>query len=302
MTTTFFRFKKIAKYFIKSIVPHWLYTLILTCYRTIMFTAPTFLKKTYASLIFKNRTLLNIPTGGFDIYVDPKNGHTDVMLYINKSRDKEVTDVMDTYLQKGSVFIDIGANIGYETLWGAKIVGDEGKVVSFEPVPIIASQLIESVAYNKLTNVTLVQKGVSDTAEKVTIFLNDGDAGSSSILNNQPNAKEVTIETITLDEALKDISKIDLIKIDVEGYEPQVIHGADTILKKLTPPLVFEYQPYLYKSDYVNILSLLIEKYGYTLYHIETTNKIIIKNKEVEQFTKLLLEEKSLVNIFAIKE
>ncbi len=300
MTTTFFRLKKLAKYFIKSILPHWLYTLILSCYRTIIFTIPTFLKKRYALLVFKNKTLINIPTGNFDIYVDPKNGHTDVMLYINKSRDKEVTDVMDIYLQEGSVFVDIGANIGYETLWGAKIVGDQGKVVSFEPVPIIASQLSESVIHNKLTNVTLVKKGVSDVAEKVTIFLNDKDAGSSSILNNQPNAKEFTIETITLDEALKDTEKIDLIKIDVEGYEPQVLYGADMILKKFTPPLVFEYQPYLYESKYTNILSLLTEQYGYTLYHIETTNKVQIKNNQINDFTKLLIEEKSLVNILAV--
>lgn len=300
MTTTFFRLKKLAKYFIKSILPHWLYTLILSCYRTIIFTIPTFLKKRYALLVFKNKTLINIPTGNFDIYVDPKNGHTDVMLYINKSRDKEVTDVMDIYLQEGSVFVDIGANIGYETLWGAKIVGDQGKVVSFEPVPIIASQLSESVIHNKLTNVTLVKKGVSDVAEKVTIFLNDKDAGSSSILNNQPNAKEFTIETITLDEALKDTEKIDLIKIDVEGYEPQVLYGADMILKKFTPPLVFEYQPYLYESKYTNILSLLTELYGYTLYHIETTNKVQIKNNQINDFTKLLIEEKSLVNILAV--
>lgn len=302
MTTTFFRFKKLAKKFIRGFVPYSMYTLILSWYRAIVFSFPTFIKKNYASLVFKKKTLLYIPTGNFDIYVDPKNGHTDVMLYINKSRDKEVTDVMDTYLRKGSVFVDIGANIGYETLWGAKRVGQNGKVFSFEPVPYIASQLSESVAHNKFTNVTLIQKGVSDVMGKVSIFLNNKDAGSSSILNNQPNTKEITIETITLDEALKDITKIDLIKIDVEGYEPQVIYGAATILKKFTPPLVFEYQPYLYEPKYANILSLLIEQYGYTLHHIETTNKVLIKHNEIEQFTKLLVEEKSLVNILAIKE
>lgn len=283
-------------------MPYWSYRLILSWYRGILFNFPNFLKKSYAYVVFREKTLLRIPTGNFDIYVNPKNGHTDSMLFVNKSRDKEVTDVMDFYLHDGSTFIDIGANIGYETLWGAKRVGEHGKVISFEPIPQIAAQLRESLVCNKLTNVLLIQKGVSDVAEKVTIFLNDKDAGSSSILNNQPNAQEISIETITLDKALNATEKIDLIKIDVEGYEPQVLYGADTILTKFTPPIVFEYQPYLYKSHYKNILSLLIEQYGYSLYHLEAKNKAIIRAEDIVQLTNNLIEERSLINVLAIKD
>lgn len=221
------------------------------------------------------------------------------MLYRDKARDKEVTDVMDTHLQEGSVFIDVGANIGYETLWGSKKVGTTGKVIAFEPVPGLISQLKESVAYNKFANIEIIEKAASDRVEKIAIFLDAQDAGSSSLVNNSHSTNAIEIETVLIDTVTDRLNRVDFIKIDVEGYEPQALQGAKATIEKWRPVIVFEYQPYLYDSAYENILITLL-KYGYKLYHVETTNEVEITADMAETFTKMLIEEKSLVNIKAI--
>ena len=166
------------------------------------------------------------------------------------------------------------------------------------------------------TAVTIVTKKyprtfrIGDSEKEISIFYpkNETWLGSSSqkiidFLKTKKPLEQLRVKQTTLDAfVVDDYDRPLLIKIDVEGYEPQVLYGADTILTNFTPPIVFEYQPYLYKSHYKNILSLLIEQYGYSLYHLEAKNKAIIRAEDIVQLTNNLIEERSLINVLAIKD
>ena len=144
------------------------------------------------------------------------------------------TQIVKNEIRPGDVVIDVGANIGYYTLIFAKLVGNMGKVIAFEPEPKNFEILKKNISINKLTNVILEQKIVSNTNKKTKLFLaNSGIVGHhTNPTKNSTNFIEV--DSITLDDYLvkNNMSKkINFLKIDVEGAEIKVLEGAKTILR-----------------------------------------------------------------------
>lgn len=262
------------------------------------------MKTFYVSTFFRKRKFINIKKGGFKILIDPKNGYTDKMLYLERSRDKYVTDVLDKYLTKGSVFVDIGMNIGYETLWGSKIVGETGKVISFEPLLFLVEQIKESLAVNNFKNVKVVNKALGTKEEKLKIFLTSEDAGLSSLVNSENSTREENIDVSTLNKELKDLTSLDLIKIDVEGYEYEVLLGGNEIIAKFLPTIIFEYTADVYEKAYSG-KSLDILRYFINLNYkmmTEIDGKTVTINKEdIYIFAKIESERKSILNILAFQ-
>jgi len=148
------------------------------------------------------------------------------------------------YINKNSVVVDVGANIGYYTLLLAKICK---KVYAFEPDKECFEILVKNIKENKLTNVVLFNMAVSDKKEKVIFFHNNINFGDNRI--QSPSASPYppltrgknTVLSVNLDEFLKNEKQIDLIKIDVQGYEEKVINGAKNLIKKYSPVLFYEY-------------------------------------------------------------
>lgn len=144
------------------------------------------------------------------------------------------TKIVKNEIKSGDVVIDVGANIGYYTLIFANLVGKTGKVIAFEPETKNFELLKKNIAINKLTNVVLEQKAVSNKTGKVKLFL-----ANSGIVGHHINPKEGTenfieIDSISLDDYLQKndfTTKIDFLKIDVEGAELKVLEGAKTILQ-----------------------------------------------------------------------
>lgn len=143
--------------------------------------------------------------------------------------------------QKGelhnSVIIDVGANWGFLTLVFAKTIAyPDGKVFSFEPHPKIYKWLLRSVKENNLENNTVVKNNVvGETNKKVYINLFEG---TSNMLEKSGN--KIEIQQILLDDFLKDVTKIDVIKIDVDGYEYNVLSGACNTIDQFRPICIVE--------------------------------------------------------------
>jgi FkbM family methyltransferase len=130
-------------------------------------------------------------------------------------------------LRKGDVYIDVGANIGYDTLLSSKLVGCYGKVVSIEASPAIFVRLTENVHNNEANNVRLVNFAVSDRRQTLTLYSgNLGNVGSTSTIAARGQPIETYVEALPLDEILTsdEISRTRLIKIDIEGAEPMVLN------------------------------------------------------------------------------
>ena len=149
------------------------------------------------------------------------------------------------FLKTGMTAIDIGAHKGGYLYWIRQAVGAEGKVVAFEPQPILFGYL--KTATTGFKNLTVENLAVSAEKGKLTLFVPQHGSKTSpgATLNsakpNEIDCTEIKVQVVTLDEycAKHDLHP-NLIKIDVEGFELEVFKGAKDILTNQKPVLIFE--------------------------------------------------------------
>lgn len=144
------------------------------------------------------------------------------------------TSIFIKQLNSKMTVVDIGANIGYYTLLAAKRAK---KVYAIEPDKECFEILKKNVEENKLKNVILINKAVGNKNEKVRIEKNEDNFGDSKI-----GKKGDLVECVRLDDLIKE--RTDLLKIDVQGYETEVVDGGKELIKKYCPTLFLEYNQY----------------------------------------------------------
>lgn len=138
-------------------------------------------------------------------------------------------------LKPGDVAIDIGANIGYDTMLMSTAVGRNGCVVAFEPDLKNLSLLLENLCQIPETNVIVQSLGLSDEGGISRIALADeGNRGTSNLRPGEKGDSQPLLVT-RLDQVLaaKDLQKIGLVKIDIEGFEHKAILGMGELLDKV---------------------------------------------------------------------
>lgn len=160
-------------------------------------------------------------------------------------RPPALVPILQAVLDPGSVFYDVGANIGIYSLWAARLVGARGQVVAFEPVPATADRLADLVGQNELRNVEVVRAAVSGESGQVLIELVPHASGLSRVVDDSgraPGAVDDTVAapTVVLDQFVVDHPPPTLIKIDVEGHEASVVAGMGGLLESVRPAVVFE--------------------------------------------------------------
>ena len=168
-------------------------------------------------------------------------------VYLNVFEPYE-SNLIKNYLKPGMTFIDVGANIGYFTLMGATLVGREGNVIAFEPSPYAYRRLENTVNKNNISQVSLVQAGLSNSKSTLQLYIPSEKKGNHAptMLKND-DGQPINVPVYTLDEHLKDnnIMYVDLMKIDVEGFEPNVIEGArEAIESKKIRSILLEFNKY----------------------------------------------------------
>jgi FkbM family methyltransferase len=151
-----------------------------------------------------------------------------------------MTKAFRNVVHEGMTVVDVGANIGYYTLMAASLVGDKGRVYSFEPHPEVFGMLTRNVHVNYFFyNVTLVQQAVLHERGKIDFFLRRDYPGNSSV-GEVPSShldylldgqEKISVDAISLDEYFgADMPRIDVIKMDVEGAEPSALQGMKNLL------------------------------------------------------------------------
>ena len=137
-------------------------------------------------------------------------------------------------LLAGDRFVDIGASFGWYTALASTIVGPMGRVFAFEPSPIAWDVIANTIAENQLENVTLVRAAVGTASGHEYIHMPVNDAvHSPSAFASDPDFVPLQVPMISLDSyaPLADGRRIKLIKIDVEGYEPNVLQGMRELVR-----------------------------------------------------------------------
>jgi|GEM_PF-3405173 len=170
----------------------------------------------------------------------------DDLFHILPQAQPGVRATIEKYLKPGMTFVDAGANIGFFTIVGAKLAGADGHVICVEMIPETAAILRRHIDINQLTNVTVVEKALSDHAGgQVTAHLPVDHVGQASLIGESVSGittREITVPTTTLDEITADFDTIDLMKIDLEGAESLALAGAQTMLGKVKR-VIFEARP-----------------------------------------------------------
>ncbi len=160
------------------------------------------------------------------------SGDFGVTLEVESTGDYEpvTTQMVESMLEEGMTFIDIGAHVGLFTLPAKKWVGNSGRVVAFEPHPDNYAMLTRNANENNLT-AELVNAAVSDVTGEVQLHTSTFNSGDHQIYHST-GRKRVGVTCIKLDEFLQEGEKVDLIKMDVQGAEAAAFHGMERVLKE----------------------------------------------------------------------
>lgn len=166
----------------------------------------------------------------------------DDLWHVLPSRERAVLEAIRTRLKPGDTFVDAGANIGFYTILASKLVGPTGQVKAIEMMPDTAAILREHIRINGATNVTVVEKALSDVAgQSVTARVAEGKSGQASISTAAvaDGKREVKVLTTTLFDILADVKHVRLMKMDIEGAEEMALRGAGEALEQFDD-IVFE--------------------------------------------------------------
>ena len=145
-------------------------------------------------------------------------------------------------LQRGRIFFDVGANVGFYSLLGSKLVGCDGAVVAFEPMPRNLGFLFRHTRLNKTRNVIIVPLACADEISTELFVEGENNAvgrlGGHDFDLTSADAQTL-VGTISLDAAAEKLGlRPDVIKIEVEGAELRVLKGAKSILTQARPSVL----------------------------------------------------------------
>jgi len=146
----------------------------------------------------------------------------------------------------GAVVVEAGANLGFYTLYFGRRVG-RGRVVAFEPNPVTHGFLRRSIARNRLGSVETVQAGLANKSGEMRLVCPrfglsraSFEAAINGTFRGPLIEAEVPVTTIDAAVAARGLGRVDFVKIDTEGFEPEVIAGMRNTLRELRPRVYFE--------------------------------------------------------------
>ena len=189
--------------------------------------------------------------GRYKIYVDTRDIGIASHLMLEGYWEMWVTAAMMRCVRRGSVVADIGANLGYFTLLLADLTGEKGRVLSFEPNPNLARLLRKSIAVNGFrgnTDFYSMGLGARKGSSAMEVMIEQPGGGrmigndKGSLRAARPIADRAgrdSLVQIGRFDAVKHAKDVEFIKMDVEGFEPQVWAGMTRILKRNRPLTIF---------------------------------------------------------------
>ena len=175
---------------------------------------------------------------------------------VGRPVEPHISFIFRCFLRTGAVVLDIGANCGLYTAITAAVIRTSGRLYAFEPNPQTFGLLLRTLHANGVVNnpnITLVNKAVSDRAERRQLHYIDQNLAVASLTDPRELGAGIVeewgmklcaaeVETIAIDDYLPPELAVDLVKIDIEGHEPDALRGMEaTIRRSPSIRLVVEY-------------------------------------------------------------
>lgn len=192
--------------------------------------------------------------------------------------EPEIKKVFDTYVPLGGLALDIGANIGINTIRLSKCVGTNGVVYSFEPIPFNLDRFKKNIELNKINNVKLEPVALGDTTEVIVVDIPNDEENMGAISLKKTTSEGSNIQVLNGDDWVKknSIDKISFIKIDVEGYEWKVISGLFESIKRFHPKILIEWDLNYLSNSQKSLIDwqMFIDVNKYKIYQINNYDLI----------------------------
>lgn len=195
------------------------------------------------------------------------------------SYEPELRRHFRNFLRPGFVAVDVGANVGWHTLLMAQRVGESVRVIAFEPNTSVRGRLLHHVTLNRFCQVEILPYALSDQAGRAKFNappVDDPGCGDGHLapIAEMETIQVVEVETVPLDALVDQLSftRLDLIKIDVEGFEWPVLRGSEQTITKFRPHIIFEFN-----SEYIKrcggvmnscVISLVVIVINYLFQHV----------------------------------
>lgn len=179
---------------------------------------------------------------GVKMLIDPSvDQGVELSLFETGTYEKGTIQLLKTYLQAGDSFLDIGANIGLMSVIASGLVGEKGIVYAVEANPHTVPILQKNCELNACRNVEIIPVALSDTAGTAMLFENwEVNRGGASLISQSAEEKGIEVKMERLDDLFDEKTPVRLVKIDVEGFEPQVIRGGMNWFRKQQPVFIIE--------------------------------------------------------------
>lgn len=163
--------------------------------------------------------------------------------------------LFERLLPRGAVAVDVGANVGAHALSLAVMVGPTGLVLAVEPNPPIRERLERNIALNGLGQICVCACALGATEARMPLrvpALTSSEAvnpGMASLvaLDTPHDVVEVHVRTLDAVVAASRLQRVDVVKIDVQGYELPVLRGMNAVIERFRPAVVFEYESWAWE-------------------------------------------------------
>lgn len=178
------------------------------------------------------------------------NPHTTLGWYVFffGTYEGELRAALRSLLRPGFIAVDVGANVGWHTLLMAQLVGDSGRVLAFEPNQSVRERLQYNISINRFSQIEVLGYALSDRAGVVQFHgppVDDPTCGDGFVLPSDDTASpfRVQVEAVEFDSLVEQLSlkRLDLIKMDIEGFEWSALQGCEKSISHFRPHVVFEY-------------------------------------------------------------
>lgn len=200
---------------------------------------------------------------------------------------------LNNHLKKDMVFVDIGANLGEYSVFAAKRVA---KILAFEPLPKMQILLQESISLNNFTNVQILPYGLSDKEQMLAIHeIENSHEGLSTFFPGERVTRhmyEVPLKTFDTQFPSFGVSKIDFIKVDIEGGELYALKGARKAIEKYSPDVMIEINGPTYQAAGYSIEEVydFFQTLGYKPFEINK-HGLLTPSKQVPVFKNIVFRK-----------
>lgn len=225
-------------------------------------------------------------THGCKLLVIPTDEGISSELIIFGSHEPINIEFISKKLKQGMTCLDVGANIGYYATFESKIVGDQGKVIAIEPSPINFRYLKHNLSLQNKNNFEAYNIAAGNIEENLDFLIFNKKSNYCQVLRQgqdiPPETKVISVPTKQIDTLLKEnpIDKLDLLRMDIEGYEWEAIQGAKETIKKFNPMIKIEVHLSVIGSDITKKIFEFLKNNGYnTVYFISEKRDPAVKIK-----------------------